>query len=403
MRTIYVEKAIPRIVAMKLLSGVWPGVVWSRISAARVDDVPPPKLPGPRWLRVRNRVSGICGSDLSLLFAKADPSIAPAALPGIQRIYLGHEVVGEVDEVGPGVTRFKVGDRVIMQSRHAGPSCFSQEIEPPCGPCARGQTRHCENASLGKGPQGVGGGWSDGYTAHESEVYPVPQGLTDEQAVLVEPAAVALHAVLRRAVPDGGQALVVGAGTIGLLVLQCAKVVAPSARVTVIARYPQQAEAARRLGADHVVTGGDLFAEMARLTAARHYAAPLNRGTLLGGFDAVYDCVGARTTLQDALRWARAGGAVVMVGITLRPMKVDLNPVWHQEVDLIGAGFFGTEEWRGRRAHTYTWVVEWLQAGQLRVEGLITHRFPLGDYRRAIGAAIDKTKGTIKAVFDVAA
>jgi threonine dehydrogenase-like Zn-dependent dehydrogenase len=150
MRAIYIDKNFPRALTVKYLKRPWPGVVWSPLSHARVVDVPEPDLPGPRWLRVRNRQCGICASDLSLLLVKADPAAAPLALPGNSRIYLGHEVVGDVVEVGPKVTGIRPGQRVVMESRYTGPTCFSQEIEPPCRFCAAGDTRLCENASLGR-------------------------------------------------------------------------------------------------------------------------------------------------------------------------------------------------------------------------------------------------------------
>lgn len=258
MRAIYVDKNIPRALTVKYVRRWWPGVVWSALSHAHVVDVPEPPLPGPRWLRVRNRQCGICASDLSLLLVKADPAAAPVALPGNSRFYLGHEVVGEVTEVGPAVKGIRPGQRVVMESRFTGPTCYSQEIDPPCRQCAAGETRLCENASLQRGPSGVGGGWGDGYTAHESEVRLVPEDLSDDQASLVEPMAVALHGVLRRPPRDGEQVLIVGAGIIGLLTAQCVKLSAPGCRLTVLARYPHQAEAARRLGADAILRCGDL-------------------------------------------------------------------------------------------------------------------------------------------------
>lgn len=399
MRAIYIDKDIPRALAVKYLRRFWPGVVWSPVSHARVVDLPETVLPGPRWLRVRNRQCGICASDLSLLLVKADPAAAPVALPGNRRFYLGHEVVGEVVEVGSGVTSARPGQRVVMESRFTGPTCFSQEIEPPCRFCAAGDTRLCENASLLRGPSGVGGGWGDGYTAHESEVRVVPEDLSDDQASLIEPMAVALHGVLRRPPRGGEQVLVVGAGVIGLLTAQCARLIAPDCRLTVLARYPHQAEAARRLGADVVLGAGDLYQQVAQRTGGRLYRAMMNRGMILGGFDVIYDCVGRAGTILDALRWARARGTVVLVGIDLALLKVDLNPVWYQEVDLIGSHTFGAERVDGAARHTFELVIDHLRAGRLQDGGLITHRFPLAEYRRAIDTATHKKSGAIKVTF----
>ena len=396
MRAIYVEKDLARMLAVKMLRGVWPGVIWSGLSPARIVDVPEPPLPGDRWLRVRNQQCGVCATDLSLLQVKADPAVAPAALPGNTRFYLGHEVIGRVVETGPKVSRFQVGDRVLMESRFLGPNCHTQEIEPACRFCAEGQTRLCENASLALGPKGAGGGWGDSYTAHETELWPVPDDIEADQASMVEPMSVALHGVLRRPPVPGQQVLIVGAGIIGLLTLQAIKAVEPAAEVSVMARYRHQVEAAQALGADRILAEGDSYQAVAEATGGKLYRAPMNRGMILGGYDLIYDCVGSAQTVNDSLRWARAGGAVVLVGIDLGLLKVDLNPVWYQEVDLVGSNSFGFEQWRGRRIHTFDLVLEMLQEGVMKTDGLITHRFALDQIKQAVAAASDKRSGAIK-------
>src|SRR4030067_2521741 len=101
MRTIYVDKNIPKMLAVKALRPVWPGVAFSPLSPARMAVVSEPPLPGPNGVRVRNRVCGVCATDPSLFHVHADPAIGPAALAGNSRFYLGHEVVSEVVEGGP--------------------------------------------------------------------------------------------------------------------------------------------------------------------------------------------------------------------------------------------------------------------------------------------------------------
>ncbi len=396
MRAIYVEKNLPKMLAVKALRPIWPGVIWSPLSPAEIVDLPEPALPGPRWLRVQNEQCGICASDISLLKVKADPQVAPAALPGNTRFYLGHEVVGRVSEVGPQIDRFEVGDRVVMESRFAGPNCHTQEIEPVCRYCADGRDRLCQNASAGLGPVGAGGGWGDHYTAHESEVWPVPEDLTADQAAMIEPTAVALHGVLRRPPAAGEQVLIVGAGIIGLLTLAVVKVVEPQARVSIMARYPHQREAAQKLGADAVITDQDPYEAVARETNGKLYQAPMNRGMILGGYGVIYDCVGSQDTVYNSLRWARAGGAVVLVGIDLGELTIDLNPIWYQEVDLVGSHTFGLEKWQGQERHTFDWVIEMIQEGLIKPEQLITHRFPFKKIKQAIKAAEDKTQNSIK-------
>jgi threonine dehydrogenase-like Zn-dependent dehydrogenase len=399
MRTIYVDKKIPQILAVRAIRPLWPGVIWSGISPVRVANLPDPALPGQMWLRVHNKQCGICSTDLSLLFLEVNPAVAPAALPGNNRFYLGHEVVGEVVEVGSDVERFKPGDRVVMESRFSGPNCQTQEVEPSCEYCAQGQTRLCENASLNRGPVGIGGGWGDGYTAHESEVWAVPEDIDDDQASLIEPSAVAVHSILRRPPNAGDHLLVLGAGIIGLLTVQMAKVIQPDCHVTSLSRYPHQTEMAIQMGTDEVIADGDLYSEASRITSAKHYRSPMNRGMLLGGFDVVYDCVGDTYSVMDGLRWTKAGGAMVLVGISLERLNVDLNPIWYQEVDLIGSHTHGVENWQGRNVHTYDLVLEIFKDGTLNHEGLITHRFPFDEYKQAIATSVDKRTGSIKVVF----
>ncbi len=402
MRTVYFDKDIPRILLTGALKPAWPRAIFSQVAPTHFAEFPDPPLPGPRWVRVRNYQCGICASDLSLLTVAADPSIAPAALPGLVRFYLGHELVGEICEAGPGVTRFQVGDRVIMDAE--GATCASQEIEPPCPQCARGETVLCENASAGRGPHGVGGGWSDSYTTHESAVYPVPADLSDDQATLIEPLSVGLHAALRRKPEPGQHALVLGSGTIGLALLQSLRAVAPECHITVAARHPQQVALARRWGADEVVNfaarDGDIYASTARITGARLYKGMFGNRTLLGGFDVIYDCVGSARTLHDSLRCARAGGAVVIVGIKLEPLKLDLTPIWSQKVDLVGTVSHGREKWQDGDIHTYDLVVDFLRSGKMTADGFITHRFPLARWREAVSTAMDKRSGSIKVIID---
>jgi threonine dehydrogenase-like Zn-dependent dehydrogenase len=405
MRSIYFEKNIPKVLAAKGLKGVWPGVVWSPLSPTIVADLPEPNLPGPRWIKVKNRACGICATDLSLLFVRADPAIAQSPLvEDNARLYLGHEVVGTVVETGPGVSLHRTGDRVIMdRSPLTGlsPNCLSQEIQPPCRFCLSGQFQLCDNKAANRGPQGAGGGWSEGYTCHETEAFPCPPDLADDQAVLVEPMSVAVHAVLRRPPQNLDRVLVIGAGIIGLLVAQAVRAVSPGCFLAVVAKYPHQAELARRFGANEIIGREAQYATVARLTGGRHYTAPLNRGMILGGFDVIYDCVGTGTTLTDALRWARAGGAVVLVGIDLAPVTADLNPVWYLEVDLVGSGGHGADNWCGERKPTFEWVVQFLREGKLRADGLITHRFPLIAYRQAMDTATSKAaEKPVKVIFE---
>ena len=400
MRTIYFDKDIPKILAVKALKPLSSDVVFTPISPTRLEDVPEPQLPGPRWVRLCNKVCGICASDLAFLYADTDPKIGAAALPGVERFYLGHEAVSEVTEVGPDVTRFTVGDRVLMHTHFYGANCLTQEIEPPCRSCAAGNYLLCENASLNLAPRGIGGGWGDGYTAHEVQIYPVPDDFSDDEAMMVEPLSVGVHSVLRRMPEPGEHVLVLGCGIVGLNIIQALRALAPGCRITAIARYDHQAQTAKRLGADEILRGEPSYEDIARVTGGKAYEGMLGSRMLLGGFDIVYDSVGSSQTLQNSLRWARARGAVVLSGSKLAILQLDLMPVWYQEVDLFGVYAYGREHWRGRVVDTFQLTMELLREGKLTIEGLITHRLPLQQWREAINTARDKSSGSIRVVFD---
>lgn len=401
MKAIYVDKRIPNMLLTKAIAPLWPGFVWTPLSASHATEFPNPPLPGSRWLRLKNDRCGICSTDLSLLYVQADPALAPAALPSVSRFWLGHEAVSVVTETGPGVTRFRAGDRVIMDTHFYGANCHILEIDPPCFYCADGQPIFCLNSSE-PGPRGIGGGFGDEYIAHETAVYPVPDWLSANQAMMAEPVAVAVHGVLRNPPKPGDKVLVIGAGVIALLYLAVLGALCPEAEVTVLARYPHQQEMAEQLGAKHILSDKSDYQDIARITAGQYFSAPLNKGIVTGGFDIIYDCVGTPQTTTDALRWTRANGTVVMVGLHMQPMKnVDLSLVWYHQVNLIGAYVHGMDTWKGQRKHTYEWVIDLFQEGKLPIEGLITHRFPYRDYKEAIRVATSKgEEKAIKVMFE---
>lgn len=399
MRAIYVDKDIPRVLLSKVISPHWPGFVWTPLSPARAEELPDPPLPGPRWLRMRNQACGICASDMSLLFVRADPSVMPAALPGLYRFWLGHETVSVVEDAGAAATRVRPGDRVVMDTHFSGANCETLGIEPKCRYCQEGAFQFCLNKSA-PGPRGAGGGFGDSYVAHEQAIYPVPASLTEDQAAMVEPLSVSVHGVLRFPARPGDKVLIIGAGFIGLATLMAVRALFPEAEVSVLARHPHQQQMAERLGAHHILKSNS-YAEVARLTGGTFFSAPLNRGVVTGGFDIIYDCVADEHTTNDAMRWTRAGGTVVMIGSHMSPMpKLDLTAIWYHQVSLIGTYSHGMEDWEGVRKHTYALVIDQLQKGNFPVGQLITHRFPFRDYKEAIRVATAKGKEkAIKVLF----
>lgn len=405
MWTSTLELSIKRILPAQILGMVWRGAYFSSFAPLQVRNLPRQPLAGSQgnWVRVHNHLAGICGSDLHLVFADGDLRIAPAALPAhTGDNYPGHEVVGEVIEIGDQVQNLRVGDRVVLQS---GPNCLSAGVVPPCDSCATGNYSLCTNGHL-PGPQQIGGGWSEEMLLHEQQLFRIPAEMEDEQAVLLEPTAVAVHAVLRRLPRAGEKVLIIGAGTIGLLTLQVIRALAPQAEVTVMARHPFQVELATRMGAAHILYGSDNYESIEKATGSKLYQGVLGNRMLLGGYDVIFDSIGSRQTTHDSLRWARARGTVVMIGVNLHLMKLDLSPIWYQEVNLIGSMAHGIEEWplgTGNARSTFAIASDLITNGLLHPEKLITHRFALNNYREALQIASDKKNNrAVKVVFDAA-
>ena len=397
-KALFFDNDIPRILAMRAASTINKNAALGRLSPVRYVDVGEPRIPNSRWLKIKNRSCGLCGSDVHFLFMDMDPRCFPAAIPGISRKYLGHELVGEVVEVGSEAGDFSVGERVAL--RIDWPSCFQMETDPPCRQCEAGSYMLCENLGKKSLPLvDTGGGFSPFMVAHRSQPYRIPDALDDERALLLEPTASSLHGVMKSRPRAGDQVLVIGSGTIGLLTLAVAKALEPEARIHCLARYPFQARAAETMGADQVfVEDKDLYRRMARITGAEHCRGVLGNEIMLGGFDIVYDTIGSDRSFRDALRLVRAGGNVVILGINFRPGKVDYTPIWNQEIHVTGINCHASEP---TGETSFDMAARLLAEEDFPVEGIITHRFPMDRYREAIKAFLSKGRSkAIKIVLD---
>ncbi len=304
----------------------------------------------------------------------------------------GHEVVGALDD----------GSRVVIEPVLA---CATRGLEPLCEACARGEIGLCTRTAHGLISPGLqtgfcedtGGGWGTVLVAHESQIHRIPDGLSDEAAVLVEPLACAVHAVLRAEVPDEATVLVSGAGTMGLLTIAALRELTPRARVIAVAKHPQQRREAARLGADEVLRPEGALRGV-RLATGSHLLEPEQGNPwLTGGTDVSFECSGSPGSLDVCLRATRGRGRVILVGLP-GPARVDLAPVWHRELDVRGAYTYGTEP-DGRR--TFDIAIE--LASKIDISPLVTAAYPLTRYAEALDHAMDAGRlGAIKVVFDVA-
>jgi L-iditol 2-dehydrogenase len=364
--------------ALRLLGDRLPRLTGGWMPWLDLHRYDPPPVRGTDWVRVRPSLAGVCGTDMALLTGHASAILSPfASFPAV----LGHEVVGVVEEDGRRV----VVDPII--------GCVVRGLEP-CRRCSGGQARFCERATEGDLP----GGWSDAMVVHRSQLHPVPDALSDAAAVLVEPFSVALHAVLARPPAAGERVLVIGAGSLGLLTTAAVRMVAPEAQVVVLARHPRQRAWGERLGAAVAAGGrGSAVRAAQQHAGARLHRSILGDAVLTGGFAQVYDAVGSRESVADALSVADAGGRVVLVGGPAELGGLDWTLAWARELRVEGTYVYGPEPSLSGAPHTMDEGMQLLATHpELPVGELVTHTYPLEDWRQAMRTVL--TRGSSAAI-----
>lgn len=397
MKALYFENKIVRVAALKAATLINRYAALGRFSPLVYGNVEEPQLPDARWLKVRNISCGLCGTDLHFMFMDMDPKCFPAAVPGITRKFLGHELISEVIEVGDEAGDFHVGDRVTM--RIDWPSCFQMEIDPPCRQCGQGNYMLCENLGSSELPlRDVGGGFSPFMVMHRSQPYKIPDSVNNDEALLMEPLASSVHGVLKAEPQSGDKVLVVGAGSIGLLTVAAARAFQPEAKVYCLARHPFQAETAEKLGAEILKEGKDLYPRIADATGARYVKGYFGNEILLGGFDRVYDTVGNDRSLNLSLRAVRGGGDVVLIGINFKPGKIDYSAIWNQEIRLTGINCHSDES---LSQNSFDIAAGLLEEKLIDPADFITHRYPMTEYKEAVKTFLNKKESrAVKIVLD---
>jgi threonine dehydrogenase-like Zn-dependent dehydrogenase len=402
-------RSAPRYLTARAVGQRVPGLVSGPLAPLRFVNKREPEPPGRDWARVRPLLSGICGSDLATISGQSSFYFSPlVSMPFVP----GHEVVGELVDDVDGLA---AGDRVVLEPVL---SCAARGIEPMCSSCTEGRFGRCDRVTTGHVSAGLqtgfcadtGGGWSRMFVAHRSQLHPVPNGMSDRRAVLVEPLACACHSALRANVRANADVLVIGAGTVGILTLVALKELTRAGSVVVVAKHRRQREWAESFGATDVVSPGEAINEVRRSTRALKLKPERGSPFLLGGVDVAIDCVGSKGSLDLALRTTRAGGRVVLAGIPVA--GVDLTPLWFRELELVGAYTGGIEgRGRGSRAkgssntnETSAFDIATRIAAETPLDGIVGATYPLRRWRSAIDHALGAGRlGTLKVAFDLRA
>ncbi|MGH9296782.1 MAG: zinc-dependent alcohol dehydrogenase [Acidimicrobiales bacterium] len=396
MKALVFERNVARFAASRIAATVAGSGHGVGVGPLELLEVEVPELPGPGWVRATPRLAGICGSDLATLDGQSSRYFEHiVSFPFTP----GHEIVADV--AGGSLD----GQRVVIEPVLG---CEARGIDPLCAACGVGEKGRCEHISYGSLAPGLqtgyctdtGGCWSAGLVAHESQLHPVPPDLSDEAAVMIEPAACGVHAACSAGVTGGARVVVLGAGTLGLCTIAALRYFALPGAIVAVAKHPEQRRFAGALGADHVVRPSETLRAARRVTGSLAISRPGGEiERLAGGVDIVFDCVGSPASLEEALSIVRPGGDIVLVGMP-GVVKVDLAPLWQREVSLKGSYAYGTEQRPEGRRRTFDLAAELVREAEL--SRLVSAAYPLEAYEEAIAhAAAAGRRGAVKVVFDL--
>jgi len=351
----------------------------SRLAPVRIEDVAELPLPGADWVRVDTTFSGLCGSDVKQILlngARDNPLTALVSFPHV----LGHEVVGR---------RTDTGERVVL---NPWLSCAPRGIDPPCAACKDGRYPWCRNFRSGNLPVSIhigncaaaAGAHAERFAAHSSQLFTIPDGVSDEAAVLADPVSVSLRSILLAPPPDGQPVLVYGSGTLAFAAIALLRHLYPAAEVWAATRPGKRAELATRLGAHAVLSSSPdaLVDQVARRVGTTPLRPWSKSDWLQDGPAVVYDTIGSIETVETSLRLLATGGTLVVSGVE-PPKRFEWTPLYFKELRVVGSNGFGIEEVGGVAKHAMEHYFDFIASG-LDLTPVITHRFPLERWDEAV-------------------
>lgn len=324
-------------------------------------DIPVPE-PGEGQVLIKIMEIGVCGSDIHVYHGEHPFTSYP--------VTQGHEVSGIIEKLGAGVDDLKVGQKVTIQP---------QVVCGECWPCRNGKYNLCESLKvMGFQTTGVA---SEYFAVDAGKVTPLPDEMSLEEGAMIEPLAVAVHAVRRAGDVCGKDICVLGAGPIGILVAQAAKGLG-AGRVMVTDVSDLRLEKARECGADMVVNTrerdfGEAFLEFFGPDKA----------------NVIYDCAGNDITMGQAIKYARKGSAIILVAVFAKMANVDLAVLNDHELDLNTSMMYRSED--------YEKAIELAGTGKVQLLPLLSKRFPFREYLAAYKYIDENRESTMKVLIDV--
>ncbi len=389
-------RSLPRHVVGRVAGGRLPGMLSGYGAPLRLASIAEPAVDRPGWARLRTRLSGVCGSDLGALSGRTSLYFSGlVSMPFVP----GHEVVADLLD---DCEDLPAGTRVVIDPVL---TCATREVDP-CESCRQGLTNRCDRITVGHLSPGLqtgfcadtGGGWGQTLVAHRSQLHPVAELLSDEQAVLTEPMACAVHTALRAGVGEKDHVLISGAGAVGLLTTFAVRQLTGARQITVVAKHGRQRRLAELLGATDVISPGEVLRGVRRATVAFHVRPEYGRSFLLGGVDVAIDAVGSRESLETSLQVTRAGGRVVVTGM---PSAADLSAAWFRELEVIGTYASAQREPAVDGRSAFDVAAELVATDPAAELAASVVSYPLHRWREALDHAHSAGRlGTVKVAFD---
>ncbi|MHA2288178.1 MAG: zinc-dependent alcohol dehydrogenase [Promethearchaeota archaeon] len=380
----------------------------SKLGSLNLKEISFPKLKSDNWLIVKTKYCGICGSDMKQIFLDGNYDNPITALISWPQI-LGHEAVGIVDKTGKS-TGLNPGDRIAL---NPWVSCEPREIEPICSACEEGNKYLCRNFTKGLLTPGIHtgnssdatGGFAEYFPAHKTMAIKIPDAVSFKQAVLADPFSVVLHSILKVNLWEGSICGVYGCGNLGLITIHFLKSIYKDITVIAIARFTHQVEMAKKFGADLVIKSSppsEVIEHIGDYLNCDIYYLKKNKPWLIEGIDFLFDTVASAETLETGLRFVKSrtvdlksnketSGAIVLTGVHL-PKRFEWTPWYFKEINIIGSNAFAIEDFEGFRYHAYHHYFRLLEEGRIDPTPIISHKFPLNDYKNAFFVARKQEK-----------
>jgi threonine dehydrogenase-like Zn-dependent dehydrogenase len=368
----------------------------SRFAPVRIEDIEELPLPAADWVRVQTTFSGLCGSDVKQILlngSRDNPLTALVSFPHV----LGHEVVGR---------RADTGERVVL---NPWLSCVPRGIDPPCPACQGGRYPWCRNFRSGSLPVSIhlgncaaaAGAHAERFAAHPSQLFAIPEHVSDEAAVLADPVSVSLRSILLAPPAAGQTVLVYGSGTLAFAAIALLRHLYPDTEIWAATRPGARAGLAARLGAHATLSSSpdELVAQVARRMVTTPLQPWSGHDWLQDGPAVVYDTIGSTETVETSLRLLATGGTLVVSGVE-PPKRFEWTPLYFKELRVIGSNGFGIEEVGGIAKHSIEHYFDFIAAG-LDLTPVITHRFPLDRWDEAVLAVKNSRQtGAVKVLLE---